>query len=236
MASRFSRPPKRFGRPLPLLAGVVEVEHRGDGVHAQAVDVEFVEPVQRVGDQEVADFAAAEVEDQRAPVRVFAKVRVGVLVQGFAVEPGQRPLILGEVRRHPVQQHADAGLVEFVHEVPEFVGMAEARRRGEVGRDLVAPGSAEGVLGHRHELHVGEAEPLDVVDQFLGQFPVAEPDPPGAEVHFVDAHRRVVRIASGAGLHPFRVLEARRRAPRRATPSAAEPRCQKASGSAFSTQ
>ncbi len=69
---------------------------------------------------------AAEVEDQRSPVRVLAKVRVGVLVQGLAVEPGQRPLILGEVRRHPVQQHADAGLVEFVHEVPEFVGVAEA--------------------------------------------------------------------------------------------------------------
>ena len=150
---------------------------------------------------------AAEVEDQRSPVRVFAKVRVGVLVQGFAVEPGQRPLILGEVRRHPVQQHADAGLVEFVHEVPEFVGVAEARRRGEVGRDLVAPGSAERVLRHRHELHVGEAEPLDVVHQFLGQFAVAEADPPGAEVHFVDAHRRVVRIPSGPGLHPLRVLE-----------------------------
>jgi hypothetical protein len=208
MASRFSRPPKLVRLPLPLLAGVVEVDHRGDGIHAQAVDVEFVQPVQRVGDEEVADFAAAEVEDQRSPVRVFAQGGVGMLVQGLAVEPRQRPLILGESVRDPVQQHADAGLVEFVHEVPEFVGVTEARRRGEVGRDLVAPGPAEGVFGHRHELHMGEAEPLDVSHQLLGQFAVAEADPPGA--------RSVLRRRSWAScadpcparaLHPFRVLE-----------------------------
>ena len=77
---------------------------------------------------------AAEVEDQRAPVRVLAQVRVGVLVQRLAVEPGQRPFVLGEVRRHPVQEHADAGLVQFVHQVPEFVRVPEARGRARSRR------------------------------------------------------------------------------------------------------
>ena len=102
------------GRPLAVLARVVEVEHRGDGVDAQAVDVELLEPVQRVGDQEVAHLAAAEVEDVGAPVGLLAAARVGVLVERRAVEAGERPLVLREVRGHPVHDHADAGLVQPV--------------------------------------------------------------------------------------------------------------------------
>ena len=49
----------------------------------------LVEPEQGVGEQEVADFVAAVVEDQRAPVGVLALARVGMLVQGRAVEQPQ---------------------------------------------------------------------------------------------------------------------------------------------------
>ena len=159
--------------PLAVVARVVQVEHRGDGVDPQAVDVELLEPVQRVGDQEVADLVPAEVEDEGAPVRVLAAPRVAVLVERLAVEPGQRPLVLREVRGHPVEDHADAGLVQAVDEVPEVVGRPEARRRRVVGADLVAPGAAERVLGHRQELDVGEAEVADVAGQLVGEIPVA---------------------------------------------------------------
>ena len=57
------------GQPLPLGAGVVEVEHRGDGVDAQAVDVELVDPVQRVGDEEVAHFACGRSRTRACPSR-----------------------------------------------------------------------------------------------------------------------------------------------------------------------
>ena len=76
MASRFSLPPKALGTHSPRLARVVQVEHRGDRVDAQAVDVVAVQPEQaRWTMQEVADLVAAEVEDQRAPVRVLAICR-----------------------------------------------------------------------------------------------------------------------------------------------------------------
>ena len=182
-------------RPLAVLAGVVEVEHRGDRVDADAVDVELLAPEQRVGDEEVAHLGPAEVEDVGAPVRLLAAARVGVLVQRRAVEPGQRPLVLGEVRRDPVDDDADAGLVGPVDEVAEVVGAAEAGRRRVVAGDLVAPGPAEGVLGDRHALDVGEAGGRDVVDQLVGQLPVGQPLPPGAEVHLVDAHRPLVPVA-----------------------------------------
>ena len=71
----------RVRHPLARLARVVEVEHRGDGVDAQPVDVELLEPVQGVGDEEVAHLVAPEVEHERAPVGVLALAGVGVLVE-----------------------------------------------------------------------------------------------------------------------------------------------------------
>jgi len=67
-------------QPLPVFAAIVAVEHRGDGIHAQAVDAVAFDPEQRVADQVVADFTAAEVVDQGAPVLMHALARVGMLV------------------------------------------------------------------------------------------------------------------------------------------------------------
>ena len=158
-----------FGVHSPCFARVVEVEHRRDGVDAQPVDVELLQPVQRVGDEEVAHLPAAEVEDVGAPLGMLATRRVGVLVQRRPVEARQRPVVLGEVGRHPVQDHADAGLVQPVDQQLKLVGVAEPRGRCEVRRHLVAPRTAERVLHDRQQLDVGEAEIGDVVDQLVGE-------------------------------------------------------------------
>ena len=152
--------------------------------------------------EEVAHLVAAEVEHQRAPVRVLAPARVLVLVEGGAVEAGQGEGVLGEVRRHPVDQHPDAPLVQLVDQVAQVVGGAEAGRGRVVGRHLVAPGRGVGVLGHRHELHVGEAEVGEVVGQLVGQLPVGQAVAPGAEVDLVDRHRLGDRVAPLAVGHP----------------------------------
>jgi hypothetical protein len=84
--------------------------------------VELLEPVDGIGDQEVAHLRTPEVEDERAPVRMVAAPGVGVLVQRLAVKAGQGKGVLGEMRRHPVEQDADPVAVQGVHEVPEVVG------------------------------------------------------------------------------------------------------------------
>ena len=103
-----------------------------------------------------------------------AAPRVGVLVQRRAVEAGERPLVAREVRRHPVEDHADPLPVQRVDERAEVVGRAEARRRREEARHLVAPRAAERVLHHRHQLDVREAEVADVAAEVLGELGVAE--------------------------------------------------------------
>ena len=127
------------GGPLALVPRVVQVEHRGDGVHAQAVDVELLRPVQGVGHQEVADLVTTEVEHVGAPVGLLTATGVRVLVQRGPVEAAEGPLVLGEVRGHPVHQHADAARVQVVDHIAQVVRGAETTGGGVVGGHLVAP-------------------------------------------------------------------------------------------------
>ena len=199
--------------PFPGLARVVEVDHRGDGVHAQPVQVVPVEPEQSVREQEVAHLGPAEVEDRGPPVLVPAEARIGVLVEVSAVEEAQAVLVHREVRRDPVQDHPDSLLVATVDEVHEVVGVAEATGRREVAGGLIPPGGVEGVLGDREQLDVREAQLAHVRDQLLGQLPVGEPAVPllrpplpGAEVDLVDRDGPVEPVALGAPGGPFRVV------------------------------
>ncbi len=190
------------GAPLAGLAGVVEVEHGSDRVDAQAVDVEFLEPIQGVRDKEVSYLRAPEVEDERSPLRLFAAKRVRVLVERGAVEARERPLVSREVARHPVEEDADACLVKRVDEEAEVVGGSEPRRRRVVRGHLVAPRSAERVFRYREELDVGEARLARVVDELLRELTVGQAGFPRAEVNLVDAHGLAVRRPRLAGRHP----------------------------------
>ena len=60
-----------------------------------------------------------------------ALARVVVLVERGAVEVGQAVLVGREMRRHPVEDDAEAGLVGAVDEAGEAGGIAEARGRRE---------------------------------------------------------------------------------------------------------
>ena len=64
---------------------------------------------------------------------------IGVLEEIGAVEPAETLRILGKVARHPVVDHADAGLMAAVDEVAELVGAAEPAGGCEQAERLVAP-------------------------------------------------------------------------------------------------
>ena len=66
-------PAERVGNPFAGLARIVQIEHRSDRIHAQAVNVVFAHPEQRIGEQEILHFVAAVIEDQRSPVGMRAR-------------------------------------------------------------------------------------------------------------------------------------------------------------------
>ena len=57
-------PPELVRNPFAGLPRIVEVEHGGHGIDAQAVYVVLVEPEEGVGDEEIDHFVPAVIEDQ----------------------------------------------------------------------------------------------------------------------------------------------------------------------------
>ena len=151
-----------------LLSGIVdakvEVQHAGYAVHANAVNVEVLEPVQYVGDQEGADLATGKIELVRAPVGVNL-----VLKQHVAVKGGKAVGVGAKTAGHPVHDHANACLVACIDKVHELLRVAVARRGGKVAGRLVAPGAIEGMLHERHDLDMRVAHVAHVVHELHRQ-------------------------------------------------------------------
>ena len=197
--------------PPFVLAVVVQIQHGGDRVHAQAVHVEFLDPEHRGREQQVAGRNLAVVEYARAPFLVLHLERVGVFVEVRAVELHQAAAVLGEVRGHPVHDHADAGLMRLVDQIHEVFRRAVAACRGEVADDLIAPRAVERVLGQRHELDVGVAHLLDIGHQLVRQLAVGVEVAvlmhlPRAEVALVDIDRARIGQVVFAPVQPGGVV------------------------------
>ena len=198
--------------PLARFTAVIEVQHRRHAVDAQPVDMELIEPIDGARDQEAANLVPSVIEYFRLPIGMKTLPPVGVLEQVRAVEIGQPVLVRREMRRHPIEHHADSLLVQVIDEVHEVLRRTEARGRREISADLISPRSAERVLHDRHDLDVREAERLDVRRQLRRHLAIRQRAVavlghahPRAEVHFVERDRRVERVALAALLHPLAV-------------------------------
>ncbi len=195
--------------PFAFLTRVVEIEHGGDAVDAQGVRVVRVQPEHGGADQVLADLMPAVVEDGAAPVRVKSETRVRVLVEVRAVEVAQAVFVRRKVRGHPVQDHADAVLVQVVDEEHQVLGAAVPAAGSEVAQRLITPRGVEWVLHDGKQLHVRETHLLDVLGQHGRDLVVAEQPtgiarvpPPGARMDFIDAERSVERVVFGLFLTP----------------------------------
>src|SRR5258707_13960581 len=94
---------------------------------------------------------ASKIENERAAILLLALPRIHVLVKIRAVELGERMCILRKMRRHPVQDHADSGLMTFVDEMAEIIGRAEPARRGGIICDLMTPPAFARIVGKREQ-------------------------------------------------------------------------------------
>lgn len=60
-------------QPIRLFLAVIEIQHRSTCVHPKSVNVETLQPEQRIGSEEIDYFRSAIIVNQRAPVRMFAR-------------------------------------------------------------------------------------------------------------------------------------------------------------------
>lgn len=121
------------------------------GIEAQPVEAVVHQPHQRVVDEEVADFAAAEI-DAIAPGRllVVAEEVFGVAAEVIAVR--------AEVVVDHIEKHHQAEAVGGIDQMLELFRTAIGRFR-RVGQDaVVTPVAVAGKLGDRHQLDGRHAE------------------------------------------------------------------------------
>jgi hypothetical protein len=138
IASRFSRR-RGCSDPFAGRTAVVEIQHRGDRIDAQAVDAVALDPEQRVRGEEVADLVPAVVVDQRLPVVMEALPRIGVLVERRAVEIGEPVRVVGKMPGTQSSRHADPRFVQPFDERGEFFRRPVPRGSARRGRAADSP-------------------------------------------------------------------------------------------------
>ena len=197
-------PPVHVGRPFARLFIVIEIDHGGDGVHAQSVDMELFKPEHRVGNEKTLHFVPAPVENARTPAFHLHFIFALVFVTGRTVEFEKPVFVFRKMRRHPVEDYADAVIMESVHQPHKSVRRAETRRNAEISRYLIPPATVERVFRNGHEFHVGIPHLFDVRHELCRKFIVSIVTAvgfflPAAEMYFVNIYGRGInRIA------PFR--------------------------------
>ena len=140
---------------------------------------------------------------------MFSLPWIGIFVKVCAVKMGEGEKVLWKVRRHPVQNHPDAILMERVHQIHEILRRAVAAGGGVETSDLIPPGAVERKFGQRHEFHVGEPHLFHVFDQLTGEFAVGQGPvailrhaSPGAHVNFIHEDRFAQPVRPGSPLDP----------------------------------
>src|SRR4051812_42466325 len=129
--------------------------------------MELPEPEQRAGDEETLYLAAAEIVDAGVPIPVKALAGVLMLVQRRTIEARQAMRVVGEMSRHPIEDHAEIGAVAGIDEPREALGRAEAGRWRELRKRLISPRAAERMFHDRQQLDVGESQLGGIGDQAL---------------------------------------------------------------------
>ena len=85
-------------QPFTIGAQVVPVQHRGHGINTNAIDVELLEPEDEIGNEEIAYFVAAVVENQGSPFLVFPDPGITVFVEVGTIKESQAVGIFWDMR------------------------------------------------------------------------------------------------------------------------------------------
>ena len=134
------------------------------------------------------------------------------LIERRTVKPSQSMGILGEMRRHPVNDHTDALMVHVIHKAHEVRRRTITGCRCVVAGHLISPGRIIGMFHDGHQLHIVITHFLHVFGKLKCDFLITEEFSsvlrtlPGTHVNLIDVHRLLVSGLLISFLHPFLIL------------------------------
>ena len=208
---QIARIPVFIRLPFPVLPGVIQIKHIGHRIDAQPVNMEFLQPEQRVGNQEALDLGAAVIKVGGSPFPVLRPLLIIRLVKGLPVEMTQSLIVLAEMARHPVHDDGNAVFMGLVYQIHEVLRFAVAAGYRIIACSLIAPGAIIGMLTEGHELQMGVMHILHVLDELISQLPVAQVaslqrTPPGTQMHLIGQHRALIGTLLFLLLVPFPIM------------------------------
>ena len=191
-----------IGYPFAALARIIAVQHRGHRIDAQPINMISLGPEHRIVDQERGDLAPPEIIDRGVPVGVKTQPRIVMFIQRRAVKARQTMRVDREMRRHPIDQHADPGPMCPIDKAGKALRPAKPRAGGEQADRLIAPAGVIGIFGYGQEFDVGKAHLDNIGDQPFGhrvpcQKPAIVIALPRSGMHLIDADRHAARVDAG---------------------------------------
>src|SRR5947207_15974087 len=105
---------------------------------------------------------------------MFALSWIHVLVEIRPIKFRQSVRIFWKMRRHPIDDHSDPGLVAFIDKMAEFVRSSEATGWRIIVSHLIAPRSFEGMLRDWKQFEMGITHIHHVRQQGLGKLHVTQ--------------------------------------------------------------
>ena len=142
----------------------------------------FINPEEGTGDEEIAHFIAAVIENQCAPFRMGAFSRVFMFVKGGTVEAGKAVRITWKMSRNPVKDVTDFILVALVNEIHEVFRYAVSAGQAERSGNLVSPRFVQWMFHYRQQFDMGEFKVFYIGNQLVGEFPESEETVRGCRV------------------------------------------------------
>ena len=99
---------------------------------------------------------------------MVASSAVRVFIEVGSVKEAQSVSVFREMRRNPIQDDPNTGLVQTINEQFKPIRVTKTRSGRKITRQLVPPRRIIGVFHHRHKFDMGEAHIGDVLHQLLG--------------------------------------------------------------------
>ena len=149
---------------------MVSVQHAGDTIESETIEVVFLHPETQVAEQEAQNLVVAVVEQSAVP-QLMSSLGALMEVQVVAAVEHVQTIehVLGCVAVHHVQQHGDSHAMCSINELLEVIWEAIATARRKEAVDLVAETGVVGMLHDCHQLNSVVAQVLDAGQDVLGK-------------------------------------------------------------------
>ena len=174
--------------------------------------MELSEPEQGIGYQEVLYFIFAVIEDFGSPFGMLSQTGIGMFKNALTVKFSQAMGISCKMRRYPVQNHADSGLVQFIDQVHKILRCSVTGSRCIVAGHLISPGTVKRMLCNTHQFYMGILHLLQIFYDPVRKLPVIVESFGGTVVRmlhkrtdmaFIDCHRLFIHVLFVPGFHPL---------------------------------